>query len=83
MEWELRIYKMSEASNPVSLARSWFLSECFPWEYVATRPRRAVSLKAVKHSNDDLWSFVMLPDAPPVSGSPLFLLSLCDASSWF
>jgi hypothetical protein len=25
----------------------------------------------------------MLPDSPPVSGSPLFLLSLCDAPSWF
>jgi hypothetical protein len=64
MERELRIYEMSEAANPVSLARSRFLSERFPWEYATTRARRAVSLKAVKHSDDDLWSFITLPDAP-------------------
>jgi hypothetical protein len=44
-----------------------------PLEYAATRARRAISLKAVRHSNDDLWSFIMLPYAPPVSvGSPPF-----------
>jgi hypothetical protein len=68
MERELRIFEMSEASNPVSLARSRLLSERFPREYAATRARRAISLKAVRHSDDDLWSFIMLPDAPPVSG---------------
>jgi hypothetical protein len=82
-ERELRIYEMSEAANPMSLARSRFLSELFPWEYAATRARWAVSLKAVKHSDDDLWSFVMLPDAPPVSGFSPFPLSLRDAPSWF
>jgi hypothetical protein len=54
MERELRIYKMSEAANPVSLARSRLLFERFPRKYVATRARRAVNLKAVKHSDDDL-----------------------------
>jgi hypothetical protein len=83
MERELRIYEMSETVNPVLLARSRFLSECFPREYAATRARRVVSLKAVKHIDDDLWSFIMLPDALPVSGSPLFPLSLHDALSWF
>jgi hypothetical protein len=53
MERELRIYEMSEAVNPVSLARSRFLSERFSREYAATRARRAVSLKVVKHSDDD------------------------------
>jgi hypothetical protein len=33
------------------------------------RARSAISLKAVRHDNDDLWSFIMLPDAPAVSGS--------------
>jgi hypothetical protein len=76
MERELRIYEMSEAANPTSLAHSRFLSERFPREYAATRARWAVSLKAVKHSDDDLWSFIMLPDAPPVSGfSPSLLHS--------
>jgi hypothetical protein len=32
------------------------------------RVRRAISLKAVRHNDDDLLSFIMLPDAPPVSG---------------
>jgi hypothetical protein len=73
MERELRIHEMSEVANPTSLARSQFLLDSLPHslphEYAATRARRAISLKAVRHSNDDLWSFVMLPDAPTVSRS--------------
>jgi hypothetical protein len=68
MERELRIYEMNEAANPVSLARSRFISERLLWEYAAKRARRAISLKAIKHSDDDLWSFIKLPDALPVSG---------------
>jgi hypothetical protein len=67
MERELRIHEMSEAANPTALARSRLLHARFPREYTATRARRAISLKAGRHSNDDLWSFVMLPDAPAVS----------------
>jgi hypothetical protein len=70
MERELCVYEMSEAANPTSLARSRFLPERLPREYAATRARRAISLKAIRHSNDDLWSFVMLPDAPTVSSPP-------------
>jgi hypothetical protein len=73
MEWEVRIFEMSNAANPLSLARSRLLQERLLPEYAATRARRAVSLKWVPHSDDDLWSFVMLPDAPPVS-APLLLL---------
>jgi hypothetical protein len=40
------------------------------------RARHAISLKAVRYSNDDLWSFVMLPDAPTVSRSSLLPYSL-------
>jgi hypothetical protein len=69
MERELRIHEMSEVANPTSLACSRFLLDSLPHEYAATRARRAISLKAVRHSNDDLWSFVMLPDAPAVSRS--------------
>jgi hypothetical protein len=68
---ELRIYEMSETTNPASLARSRLLHDLFPPEYAATRARRAISFKHVRHSNDDLWSFVMLPDAPAVSMIPL------------
>jgi hypothetical protein len=75
MERELRIYEMSETANPVLLARSRLLHDHSPPEYTATRARRAISFKAVRHGNDDLWSFVMLPDAPAVSrlAFPLFL----------
>jgi hypothetical protein len=71
MERELCIYEMSETANPVSLARSQLLHNRLPPEYAATRTRRAIILRAVRHSDDDLWSFVMLPNAPVVSRLPL------------
>jgi hypothetical protein len=61
MERELRIYEMSETANPVSLARLRLLHDCFPPEYAAMRVRRAISLKADRHGNDDLWSFLCFP----------------------
>jgi hypothetical protein len=67
METELCIFEMSDAANPVLLARSRLLQERLLKEYVATRARRAISLKSVPHSDDDLWSFVMLPYGQPVS----------------
>jgi hypothetical protein len=80
MERELRIYEMSDVANPTTLARSELLHECLPPEYAAKRARRAISLKVVRHSNDDLWSFVMLSDAPAVS-RPSFSSSFsCDTS---
>jgi hypothetical protein len=87
MERELRIYEMSEAANPVSLTRSQLLNDRFPSEYTTTRARHAISLKAGRHSNDDLWSFVMLPDALAVSRPSCFPHSLgthrCDLDSHF
>jgi hypothetical protein len=86
MERELRIFEMSDAANPMSLARSRLLQDRLPPEYAATRARCAISLKLVPHSNDDLWSFVMLPDAPTVSGhlpsSRVFASCRCR-SLWF
>jgi hypothetical protein len=67
VERELCIFEMSDATNPTSLACSRLLQEHLLKEYAATRARRAINLKAVPHSDDDLWSFVMLPDAQPVS----------------
>jgi hypothetical protein len=80
MERELRVYEMSEGANLTSSACSRFFHERFPEEYVATRARHAINLKAVRHSNDDLWSFVMLPDAPAVSRSSFHSCSL--AAYW-
>jgi hypothetical protein len=74
MERELRIYEISKTTNPVSLARSQLLHDCVPSEYAATRVRRTISLKAIRHGNDDLWLFVMLPDAPPLSRIPPFFI---------
>jgi hypothetical protein len=76
MKRELRIYEMSDTANSTALARSRLLHERLPPEYAASRARRAISLKSVWHGNDDLWSFVMLPDAPAVirpSSSPCSL----------
>jgi hypothetical protein len=67
MEREVRICEMSEAANPTSLARSRLLHDRFPQEYAPTRARRTISLMAGRHSNDNLWLFTMLPDAPAVS----------------
>jgi hypothetical protein len=83
MERRLRIFDKDEAADPVALAHSRLVHDRFPQEYVATRARRAVNLKAVKNSNDDLRSFVMLPDRPLVSGLfPFsFILSPCVAAT--
>jgi hypothetical protein len=83
MERRLCIFEMDGAADPVALVHSRLLRDRFPQEYAATRARRAVNLKAVKSSNDDLWSFVMLPDGPLVSGLfPFsFILSPCVAAT--
>jgi hypothetical protein len=74
MERELRIFKMSDTANPTSLVRSRLLQERFPKEYATTRARHMIDLKVVPHSDDNLWSFVMLPDAQSVS---TFFLPFC------
>jgi hypothetical protein len=74
MERELRIYEMTDAANPMSLAQSRLLQEPLPKGYAATRARCMINLKAVQHSDDDPWSFVMLPDAGQVSATFLRLL---------
>jgi hypothetical protein len=64
VERELCIFEMSDAANTASLARSRLLQERLLPEYTAMRARCAVSLKSVLHGDDDLWSFVMLANAP-------------------
>jgi hypothetical protein len=83
MERRLRIFEMDETADPMVLARSRLVHDRFPQEYAATRARRAVNLKAVKNNNYDLWSFVMLPDGPLVSGlfAFSFILSPCAAAT--
>jgi hypothetical protein len=73
---------MSDAANPLSLVRSRLLQECLLSEYAATRVRRVISLKSVPHSDDDLWLFVMLPDAPAVSAPLLTPRVLVSCWCW-
>jgi hypothetical protein len=42
----------------------------FPREYVATRARRAIDLRAARSDDAVLWAFTMLPVGPLVSGVP-------------
>jgi hypothetical protein len=48
------------------------LPDLLPHEYAATRARGTINLKAVKHGDDDLWSFAMLPEGPLVSRAFVF-----------
>jgi hypothetical protein len=72
MERRLCIFDMGETADPVALAQSRLLPDPLPQEYAAMRARRAINLKAVKHSDDDHWSFTMLPEDPLVSRAPVF-----------
>jgi hypothetical protein len=54
MERRLRIFKMKETADPVVLAQSRLLPDLLPQEYAATRARRTINFKVVKHSDDDL-----------------------------
>jgi hypothetical protein len=62
-ERRLRIFEMGEVADPVVLAQSWLAHDPFPQEYAATRARRAINLKAVRHSNDDLCRSLCSPTA--------------------
>jgi hypothetical protein len=72
LERRLRIFKMRETANPVALAQSRLLPDLLPQEYAAMRARRAINLEAVRHGDDDLWSFVMLPEGLLVSRASVF-----------
>jgi hypothetical protein len=82
MERELRIFEMSDVANPTLLACSRLLQERLLLQYAATRTRRTINLKSVLHGDDDLWSFVMLPGAPPVSALLLSPWVLVSYSCW-
>jgi hypothetical protein len=76
MERELHIFEMSEEADPTALVCSRLLHERLPQDYAATRARLAINLRSVPHGRDDLWSFIMLPDAPAVSRLPFSSWSL-------
>jgi hypothetical protein len=68
----LHIFEVGDTADPVALVQSWLLPDLLPQEYAATRARRAINLKAVRHDDDNLWLFVMLPHGPLVSGTSVF-----------
>jgi hypothetical protein len=72
MERRLRTFEMEETAGPVALAQSQLRPDLLPQEYAAMRARCAINLKAVRHSDDDLWSFAMLPVGPLVSRASVF-----------
>jgi hypothetical protein len=82
MERRLRIFEMHEEADPVALAQSRLLPDLLPQEYATTRARRAVNLKVIRNDDVTLWSFIMLPYGPLVSGfPPLFSPLIHGASS--
>jgi hypothetical protein len=70
MERPLRIFEMHEDANPVALAQWRLMPDLFPREFVATRARRAIDLRAARSDDAALWAFTMLPVGPLVSGLP-------------
>jgi hypothetical protein len=77
MERWLRIFEMEDTADLVALAESRLLPDLLPQEYAATRARRTINLKAIRHGDDDLWSFVMLPHGPRVSGNFVSSPAIC------
>jgi hypothetical protein len=83
MERELCIFEMNDEADPTVLVRSQLLRDLLSREYAATRARHAINLRSVPNCNDDLWSFIMLLDAPAVSGLPPSLSVSCNTPMCF
>jgi hypothetical protein len=73
MERPLRIFEMTETTNPVALARSRMLPSPLQREYAVTRARSAVDTRLLR-SDRSMWDLEMLPTSPLVSGifGPVF-----------
>jgi hypothetical protein len=67
MERPLRIFEMTEAVDPVALARSRSLQTPLLREYAATRARSAIDPKSARNDRS-LWDLKMLPTGRLVSG---------------
>jgi hypothetical protein len=75
MERRLGIFEMDEDADPIALAKSQLRRDLSPWEYAATRARRAIDLRSSRNDDASLRAFTMLPVGPLVSGPsrPLIL----------
>jgi hypothetical protein len=68
MERPLRIFEMTEDTDPVALAKSRSLLGPLLREYAATWARRAIDPKSGRYDDKALWDLEMLPTGPLVSG---------------
>jgi hypothetical protein len=66
MERPLCIFEMTEAANPVALARSRMLPSPLERGYALTRARSAVDTRLLR-SDWSPWDLEMLPTGPLVS----------------
>jgi hypothetical protein len=76
MERPLRIFEMTEAADPVALARSRLLLDPFPRAFAATRARRAIDNKSGRCDDMALFALEMLPTGPLVSRVLSFISNL-------
>jgi hypothetical protein len=84
MERPLCIFEMHKDADPTVLAQSRMVRDLFPWEYAATRARRAIDLRAAQSDDEALWAFTMLPFGPLMSELPPSLaLSIRGVSTHF
>jgi hypothetical protein len=78
MERPLRIFEMTEAADPVALARS--LQTPFLREYAATWARRAIDPKSARNDGSP-WDLEMLPTGRLVSGVLDFVFDFANSPS--
>jgi hypothetical protein len=76
MERPLCIFEMTEAANPVDLARSRMLPTLLERPYALTRARNAVDTRTPPPAGRTPWDLEMLPTGPRVSWVPDFVLVL-------
>jgi hypothetical protein len=80
MERPLRIFEMTEAADPVALARSRSLQTPLLREYAATRARSAIDPKSACNDGT-LWDLEMLPTGRLVSGVLDFVFDFANSPS--
>jgi hypothetical protein len=80
MERLLRIFEMTEAVDPVTLARSRTLQIPLLRDYAATRARSAVDPKSTRNDRS-LWDLEMLPTGRLVSGVFYFIFDFASSPS--
>jgi hypothetical protein len=78
MERPLRIFEMTEAADPVALAKSRTLQSPLLREYTATRARSAIDPKSARN-NGSLWDLEMLPSGRLVSGVLDFVFDFANS----